>query len=177
MSHIRRLKHPWLFKEGEKMLSMIIAMDENRVIGYNNDLPWHLPNDLKRFKNITTGNTIVMGRKTYESIGRALPNRKNIIMTRNEQYQAEGCIVVQSWEELKPYLNEGDVFLIGGAQLIEQFLPYIDRLYLTVIHASFPGDTYLAEIDLNEWILINEEAGVVDEKNKYPHTFYVYDRK
>src|SRR5690625_3501891 len=159
------------------MISMIIAMDENRVIGYNNDLPWHLPNDLKHFKKVTTGNTIVMGRKTYESIGRALPNRKNIIMTRDKTFKAEGCITVNSWDELKPYFNDNDVFIIGGAQLIEQFLPFIERLYITVIHHNFPGDTYLPKIDLNEWILVRKEEGIVDDKNKYPHTFYVYDRK
>ncbi|MGM8216399.1 dihydrofolate reductase [Bacillaceae bacterium W0354] len=159
------------------MLSVIVAMDENNVIGYQNDLPWHLPNDLKRFKRITTGHTIVMGRKTYESIGRPLPNRQNIIMTRDSHFTAEGCTVIHSWEELNQYLNDEELFLIGGAELIKQAIPIVDRLYLTIIHHSFEGDTYFPNLNMDDWEVVEKVEGIVDEKNKYPHTFYTYDRK
>lgn len=160
------------------MLSVIVAIDENNLMGSNNDLPWHLPNDLKRFKQITTGHTIIMGRKTYESIGRPLPNRKNIIITRNKNFNAEGCIVIHSWEEIRQYIEEEDeVFLIGGADLIKQKLHQVDRIYLTVIHETFNGDIYFPKLNLDEWELVEEEQGVIDEKNVYPHTFYVYNRK
>ncbi|TFB24012.1 dihydrofolate reductase [Filobacillus milosensis] len=159
------------------MLSFIVAMDENNVIGKDNDLPWYLPNDLKYFKKVTTGYTIVMGRKTYESIGRPLPNRKNIVMTRDQDYKAEGCIVVHSMEELEPYLNDEEVFLIGGAELFKLAWDRVDRLYITKIHDYFEGDTYFPEIDSKEWKIADETPGETDEKNKHEHTYLIYERK
>lgn len=127
------------------MLSFIVAMDENNVIGKDNDLPWYLPNDLKYFKKMTSGHTIIMGRKTFESIGRPLPNRKNIVLTRDQQYKAEGCTVIHSVDELESYLHEDEVFLIGGAELFKTTLPKADRLYITRIHATFDGDTFFRD--------------------------------
>lgn len=152
-------------------------MDENNVIGKNNDLPWHLPNDLKFFKKITTGHTIIMGRKTFESIGRPLPNRKNIVLTRNKSFEAEGCTVVHSVDELGPYLKDDEVFLIGGSELFNLALDRADRLYITRIHDEFDGDTFFPKIDLNQWKLIDEQSGEIDEKNVHEHTYLIYERK
>ncbi len=152
-------------------------MDENNVIGKDNDLPWYLPNDLKYFKKVTTGHTIAMGRKTYESIGRPLPNRQNIVLTRDLSYNAEGCTVIHSIDELKPYLNDDEVFLIGGAELFKMALPIADRLYITRIHDTFDGDTYFPSIDFSEWKVVEELKGETDERNPYEHTYYVYERK
>lgn len=159
------------------MLSFIVAMDENGVIGKDNDLPWYLPNDLKYFKEVTSGHNIIMGRKTFESIGRPLPNRKNIILTRDESYQADGCVVVHSMKELEPYLQEDEVFLIGGAELFNIALPRADRLYITRIHDTFEGDTYFPNIDLTKWELIEQTPGKTDERNLHDHTFLIYERK
>ncbi|MGP4071895.1 dihydrofolate reductase [Piscibacillus sp. B03] len=159
------------------MLSFIVAMDENGVIGKDNDLPWYLPNDLKYFKEVTSGHNIIMGRKTFESIGRPLPNRKNIILTRDKTYQADGCVVVHSMKELESYLQEDEVFLIGGAELFNIALPRADRLYITRIHDTFEGDTYFPNIDLTKWELIEQTPGKTDERNVHDHTFLIYKRK
>lgn len=161
------------------MISFIVAMDENRVIGHENSMPWHLPNDLQRFKKITTGHTIIMGRKTYESIGRPLPNRKNIILTRDENYKQEGCIVIHAMEDIAPYAeSEEEVFVIGGETLFRQTFSMAEKMYITMIHHAFPeGDTFFPSFSTEEWEVVSEEKGTVDEKNKYPHTFYVFKRK
>ncbi|MDV2580781.1 dihydrofolate reductase [Alkalibacillus haloalkaliphilus] len=158
-------------------LSLIVAMDDNQVIGLNNDMPWHLPNDLKYFKTVTSGSPIVMGRKTFESIGRPLPNRHNIIMTRNEQYTQEGCSVVHHWEELPPLVKgEEEVFIIGGSELFKDALNQVDFMYITKIHDSFDGDTYFPTINWDDWTLVSEQLGELDEKNKHDHAFLVYHR-
>lgn len=152
-------------------------MDEQQVIGKDNELPWYLPNDLKYFKKVTTGHTIIMGRKTFSSIGRPLPNRTNIVMTRDKNFQVEGCTVVHSIDELEPFLKEDEVFLIGGSELFKLAFPRADRLYITLIHETFDGDTYFPDIDFSDWEKIEEIKGKTDEKNKYEHTYYIYDRK
>lgn len=160
------------------MISFIWAMDQNRVIGKDNQLPWHLPEDLKFFKRVTMGHPVAMGRKTHESIGRLLPGRENIIVTRNLDYQGEGLTILHSVEELNAYdhmLNE-EIFVIGGAEIFHELIPYADRLYLTNIKAVFPGDTFFPELDLEGWKLISCEKGLKDEKNPYDYEFCIYER-
>lgn len=160
------------------MKSFLVAMDRNRVIGKDNDLPWRLPADLAYFKKKTTGHTILMGRKTYESIGRPLPNRLNVILTKNKHFTAEGCIVVHSVEEALALMNkkEDEYFIIGGSDLFKQFFPYVDRMYITFIDEEFEGDTFFPEIDMSDWKLISKEKGKKDEKNRYDYEFLVYER-
>lgn len=161
------------------MISLIWAMDENRVIGKDNQLPWHLPEDLKFFKRMTMGHPIAMGRKTHESIGRILPGRENIIITRNRDYRCDGCTVMYSVEELNEVARQSneEIFIIGGAEIFQKVLPLADRLYLTMIHHSFSGDTFFPEIDLNDWELVSCEQGVQDDKNPYQYEFLIYKRK
>ncbi len=161
------------------MISFLVAMDQNRVIGKDNALPWHLPDDLKFFKRVTMGHPIVMGRKTYESIGKPLPGRENIIITRNTEYQADGCTILHSVEELQKYLDkkEEEVFIIGGAQLFNDTFPIADRLYITEIHHEFEGDTFFPEFPESEWTLTSKEKGIKDEKNPYDYYYTIYDRK
>ncbi len=160
------------------MISLIVAMDQNRLIGKENDLPWRLPEDLKYFKRITTSHTIVMGRKTFESIGRPLPNRENVVLTRQKDYQQEGATVSHSVEELEALDAEkkDELFVIGGATLYEQTLDVANRLYITHIEESFEGDTNFPAIDLSEWKVISKQQGIKDEKNPYTYYFTVYER-
>jgi dihydrofolate reductase len=161
------------------MISFLVAMDENRIIGKDNQLPWSLPEDLKYFKRVTMGHPIIMGRKTHESIGRVLPGRENIVITRQLNYQSEGCTVFYSVQELVKYCREQDteVFVIGGAEIFNEMFTFADRLYITLIHESFDGDTYFPEFDLNEWELTSSETGIKDEKNPYDYEFRIYKRK
>lgn len=159
-------------------LSAIFAMSENRVIGKDNRLPWHMPADLKHFKEVTIGKPVVMGRKTFESIGRPLPNRHNIVITRDAHFQAPGCLVTTSIDTaLASVSEEKEVFLIGGALLFQQLLPRVQRLYLTVIHHQFEGDTFLPELDMNEWREVERIDHQKDEANPYNYSFFVYDKK
>lgn len=159
------------------MISLIAAMDKNNLIGYNNDMPWNLPNDLKHFKEVTSHHTIVMGRKTYESIGRPLPNRKNIILSCSGYKTDEKVEVISSIDEIKNLAKDEEIFVIGGGTIYEQVIPYADRLYITRIDAEFTGDTYFPQFSENDWKVIAEKAGKLDEKNKYQHSFYTYSRK
>ncbi|PSL44440.1 dihydrofolate reductase [Salsuginibacillus halophilus] len=158
------------------MIALIAAMDENRVIGYNGEMPWHLPNDLKFFKQMTEGYPVVMGRKTFESIGRPLPKRTNVILTRDPSFQApEECQVFHDADEVVKSYH--DVFIIGGAEIYNQFLSHADTLYITEIEASFIGDTYFPAWDESKWETVWEETGDVDEKNRYAHRFLCKRRK
>lgn len=161
------------------MISFILAMDENRVIGKNNQLPWHLPEDLKFFKRVTMGHPIAMGRKTHESIGRILPGRENIIITRNRDFTCEDCTVFYSIDDFINYCNEKDdeVFVIGGAEIFKELLPVVDRLYLTMIYEQFEGDTFFPELSLDHFELVSKETGIRDEKNPYDYEFLIYHRK
>ncbi|RKD21729.1 dihydrofolate reductase [Ammoniphilus oxalaticus] len=163
------------------MISFIVAMDRNRAIGVNNEMPWHLPADLAYFKRVTMGKPIIMGRKTHESIGRALPGRENIVLTRDPSYTSPGCRVIHSVAELEALceaeFKNQEVFVIGGAELFRQTLEIADRLYITTIDEVFAGDTFFPEVTEAEWELTASEPGVQDEKNQYPHQFLVYDRK
>ncbi len=159
-------------------LSIIAAMAENRVIGLGNALPWHLPEDLKRFKRLTTGHTVIMGRRNYESIGRPLPGRRNIVVTRRTGYEAPGCVVVHSLDEaLLAAGNDPEVFVIGGAELYTQLLPRTQRLYLTLVHATVPGDTYFPEFDWTEWQETARERHAADARHAHAYSFVVLERK
>ncbi|GAA0444559.1 dihydrofolate reductase DfrA [Lentibacillus halophilus] len=163
------------------MISLLAAMDQNRVIGYKNDLPWRLPNDLKFFKQKTTGNTIFMGRKTFEAIGKPLPNRENVVITRKQKaHFPEGVEVVHDvntvlqWNDEHP---DDELFIIGGSTIFEQFLAHADRLYITFIDDSFPGDTYFPLFTEKYWQLTAEEKGERNDKNPYDYYFRQYDRR
>lgn len=154
-------------------------MAQGGVIGKKNDLPWYLPADLKHFKQLTTGRTVVMGRNTCESIfarlGHALPNRRNIVITRDTSYRPESVEVVHSIDEALA-LIDGDADIIGGQQIYEQLLPYIDRLYITEVDADIDGDTYFPKFDRSQWRESTREAHTKDEKNQYDYSFVTLDR-
>jgi len=158
---------------------MIAAMTEERVIGIKNTLPWKLPNDMKWFRQTTMGKPIVMGRKTFESFGaKALPGRTNIIITRDENYQAEDSIVVHSIDEaLKAAGDVPEVMIIGGASFYQQMLPQADRLYLTLVEAKIEGDAWFPEFNINEWNETDRIKHKKDEKNSFAHQFIILDRK
>ncbi|AVQ33179.1 dihydrofolate reductase [Staphylococcus muscae] len=156
-------------------LSILVAHDENRGIGFNNQLPWHLPNDLKHVKEITTGHTLVMGRETYESIGRPLPNRKNVVLTRNPEFQAEGIEVIHHLDDISKL--EGKVFIFGGQTLFESLIDKVDDMYITVIHDTFQADTFFPPYTFKEWQVDSSLEGTVDDKNHYAHTFLHLIRK
>ncbi|MBK7391356.1 MAG: dihydrofolate reductase [Bacteroidetes bacterium] len=159
-------------------ISLIVAFDENRLIGRDNGLPWHLPADLKHFKALTMGHHMIMGRKTYESIGKPLPGRTTVIVTRQTDYLAEGCIVTQNFTEaMMQCAGQSEVFIIGGAQIFECTLPLADTLYVTQIHHAFEGDTFFPEIKLSEWDEINRERHEGDEKNQWAYSFITYKKK
>ena len=133
-------------------ISLIAAMGKNRVIGKDNSLIWKLPEDMKRFRELTTGKPVIMGRKTFESIGRALPNRKNIVITRDKNYKAKGCTVVNSVKEaLKAAKDADEVMIIGGSQVYQEFIPIANKMYITLIDKDFEGDAYFPEFDEAEW--------------------------
>lgn len=158
--------------------SFLVAMDQNRLIGSQGTLPWHLPADLKYFKEVTMGHPIVMGRKTWESLPKgALPGRRNIVISSNPDYQAPGAEVIANPESLAALVGEEEVFIIGGGSIFKQLMPLADRLYITEIDAEFTGDTYFPDIDLDEWKLISCREGEVNEKNPYSHRYLVYERK
>ena len=158
-------------------ISLIAAMAENRVIGRDNQLPWRLSADLKHFRKITTGKPIIMGRNTHESIGKPLPDRLNIIITRDQQYQADGCVVVHSIDAALEAAGEvEEVMIMGGAQLYEQMIERADRLYLTLVHAEIEGDVYFPDIDWEHWHEISAENFKSDDKNEYDYSFCVLDR-
>jgi dihydrofolate reductase len=164
----------------EIILKLIVAMDNNRVIGHNNQIPWSLPNDLQHVKRITIGGTLIMGRKNYESIGRSLPGRQTIVLTRgNSEIVSKDKNYITAGT-LKDVLDlcacRDNVFVFGGEQLYRLFMPYVDTMYITRIHHEFNGDTYFPQVDMSQWGMVSKEVGTVDEKNIYPHTFYAYKR-
>lgn len=159
-------------------ISLIVAMASNRVIGLNNQMPWHLSADLKKFKSITMGKPIVMGRKTFESIGRPLPGRTNIIISRNSGYSQAGCIVVNDLDSaLAGACQQADeIFVIGGSALYDALLPHADRLYLTQINAAFEGDTFFPEINWDEWRELNREDIDNDPQVAFSYSFLQLER-
>ena len=161
-------------------ISAIVAMANNRVIGKDNEIPWYLPADLKYFKKITLGHHIIMGRKCYESIGRPLPKRTNVIITRNLFYMSSGSLVVHSLEEALQLARENEeteAFIIGGAQIYDLAMPLVSRLYLTEVDLEADGDVLFSELDMSKWELVSEVAHKADEKNQYDYVFKVLERK
>ncbi len=156
-------------------ISIIVAAAENNVIGKDNDMPWRLSADLKRFKKLTMGHHIVMGRKTFESIGKPLPGRTSVIITRNKDYKQEGCIVVHSLEEALQTINDDEIFVIGGGEIYNMAFEKADKLYLTRVHASLEGDTCIPEVN-NRWQEVEREDFQKDEKNQYDYSFIDYIR-
>lgn len=165
---------------GRVRLSLLVAADENNVIGKNNQLPWHLPNDLKYFKNQTWGMPILMGRKTFESIGKPLQGRKNIVISRNGEWASDGILVVHSVEDAIEKAKQSgvkEIFVIGGAEIFKTAFPAADRVYLTRIHHRFDGDVFFPAMKTEDWNLVQTRFCHPDEKNKYAHTFEVWERK
>ena len=164
-------------------LALIVAMAENRVIGVNNNLPWYLPDDLRYFKAITMGKPIIMGRKTLESIGKPLPGRTNIIISRNPELEADGCSVVSTLEdavELSENISLIDgateAIVIGGGQIYALALPLVDRIYLTQVHAEINGDAWFPKFDRSDWQEVGRETFYAEGENPYDYSFVVLDR-
>lgn len=171
------MAHGTLFGTYRMKISLICAMSENRAIGLNNQLPWHLPADLKHFKELTMGKPIVMGRKTFESIGKALPGRKNIILTRNPDFQAENVEVLHSVSHiLEQYSNEAELCIIGGAEIYTLFLPHATHLFLTIVHTKIEGDAYFPEFSEKLWRLEKQDDFSADEKNQFSYSFMNYKK-
>ena len=158
-------------------ISVIAAMSENRVIGRDGALPWHLPADLARFKSITTGHTVIMGRKTFESVGQPLPNRRTIVITRNNDYQCAGVFIANSLDEaLDHSAHEDEIFILGGEAVYRIALPRADRLYLTIVHATIQGDTHFPPFDPDQWKLVEDERHEADDRHAYAFSFRRYER-
>lgn len=162
------------------MLSIIVAKAQNNIIGKNNKLLWHISEDLKRFKDLTTGHTIIMGRKTFESLGRILPNRKHIVFTQNPDFNVndENVKIVHSMLEIQEYIeNKEENFVIGGAMIYNLLMPYANKMYITEIHKDFEGDTVFPKINLDIWEEVSREKGEDIEQNNLEYDFVVYERK
>jgi len=159
-------------------ISIISAMDKKQLIGKDNGLPWRIPADLQFFKRVTMGKPVIMGRKTFESIGRPLPGRQNIVITRDQDYVVEGCDVVNSTVDALTIAGDVDeVMVIGGANVYQQFIGQADNLYMTRVQGEFEGDAWFPEIDFKEWVLAENEDHQADEKNECDYSFQVYKRK
>ncbi len=162
------------------MISIIVAMDENRGIGFENRLPWHLSDDMRRFKQLTMGHHLIVGRKTFQSIGRALPGRHMIVLTRSADSQYEGIDVVPSLDaaiNLAESRGEEEVFIGGGSEIYRLALPITDRIYLTRVHAQTQADVFFPDFDISEWVAISSEEFDADEKNQYPTTYKVLEKR
>ena len=161
----------------ERTLTMIAAAAENNALGKDNDLIWHISEDLKRFKRLTTGHAIIMGRKTFESMPKALPNRTNIVLTKRKDYQAQGAEVVHTVEDALELVKEDlQPFIIGGGQIYSLFMPLCDRIELTRVHHEFEADVYFPDIDLNEFEVIAEEYVSKTEEQPYNYTYLTYQK-
>lgn len=159
-------------------IALIVGLSENYCIGNHNQLPWRQSADLQRFKRLTMGKPVIMGRKTYESIGKPLPGRANIIVTRDKNYQAEGCIIEHSLEQaVENHLHLPEFFIIGGEQIFKEALPLADRMYLTWIHAQIEGDAFFPKWATREWREVEREDHTADEKNEYDYSFVKLERR
>jgi dihydrofolate reductase len=161
-------------------ISLLVAMDESRGIGIDNGLPWHLSTDLKRFKTLTMGHCLIMGRKTYESIGKPLAGRTMIVVTHNPAYEADGCVIAHSVEEalrMAKSTGEREVFIIGGGEIFSQTIEIADRIYLSLVRSQAAADTYFPEIDLSQWMQLEYTDYPASDKDQYPHTYRVLERK
>jgi len=157
------------------MIIMIAAVAENNALGKNNELVWHLPNDFKRFKSLTTGHHIIMGRKTFESFPKPLPNRTHVVITRNKDYNPEGCIVVDSIEKAIAICPENETsFIIGGGEIYNLGLPFADQLEITRVHHSFDADAFFPEIKSDDWKEIQSEFNPIDDKHQFAYTYQTF---
>lgn len=163
------------------IVSAIVATTENRVIGKGNEIPWYLSGDFKYFKKTTLNHHIIMGRHTYLSIGRPLPKRTNVILTKNPYYAVQNCMVVHSIQEALELAHdngEQEAFIIGGGTVYEKAMPFLDRIYLTVVHTELEGDTFFPKLEISEWTEISSsERHKADEKNDFDYTFKVFEKK
>jgi dihydrofolate reductase len=159
------------------MKALIVAIDQNNAIGKDNQLLWHLPKDLSFFKNVTSGNAIIMGRKTFESIGKALPNRRNIVISTQKDLQFNGAEITSSLNAAIELVGNADCYIIGGGSIYQQALTKVDRLYITKVAAKFDADTFFPTINWDEWTLVSEEEHHADEKHAHAFSFCVYDKK
>lgn len=159
------------------MITMIAAASENNVLGKDNDLVWHLPDDFKRFKTLTTGHPIIMGRKTFESFPKLLPNRTHIVITKNKDYASEGVLVVHTMEEaLTAAQNDPQPFIIGGGEIYHLGMPYAACIELTRVHGEFEGDAFFPEVNSSEWNLAQEHYHEQDEKHLFSFTYQTFER-
>ena len=170
--------------KGGMTISLIVAMAENRIIGCDNKMPWHLPEDLRYFKRVTMGKPVLMGRNTFESIGKPLPGRANIVITRNQEYHADGIVCVASVEQalalaaqLSDSTPDAEVMIIGGAQIYTQTLALAQRLYLTQVHAEIDGDAAFPAFERSQWLEVSREDHAPSENNPYSYSFLVLERK
>lgn len=162
------------------MLSIVVAIADNNAIGKNNKLLWHFPKDLKRFKDITSGGTIIMGRKTFQSLPYILPNRHHIVITHNKNYRVDDkrVTVIYSIDELLATINkEKEYFVIGGGEIYKRLLPYCDKIRLTQIHKDYEADTFFPQLDYSKWNIQNEEEGFIDDENATLYNFLTLIRK
>lgn len=158
-------------------ITIIVAMTPQRLIGKNNKIPWHLPADLQRFKKITMGHPIVMGRKTFESLPGVLPGRQHIVLTRNKEFVAEGCKVVSNWKQVSEATNEAaKIFVIGGADIYGYALPVAKYLFITIVHTQLKGDIYFPKWDKSQWKEVKREFREKDDKNIFDIEFIQYQR-
>ena len=159
------------------MITIIAAAGENNSLGKDNDLVWHLPDDFKRFKELTSGNHILMGRKTFETFPKPLPNRKHLIITRQDNYSVpENCFVFDAIQSAIDFTDNQDIWIIGGGEIYKQSMEIADRIELTRVHSEFEADTFFPEIG-EEWELVSEEYHPSDERHKYDFTYLTYDRR
>ena len=159
-------------------ITLIVAASENNAIGINNQMPWHLPNDFKYFKRNTIEHSVLMGRKTFESIGKALPDRRNIVITRNADFQGADIDVANSIQEALLYCrDEREVFIIGGANIYQQALPLANKVLLTRVHTTIQGDAFFPTLSSEDWEMISAEPHQADDKHAFNYTFEVYKRK
>jgi dihydrofolate reductase len=162
----------------QPLISLIAAMAQNGTIGRDNGLPWRLADDLKRFKTLTMGKPLLMGRKTYESVGRPLPGRTNIVLTRDRDWRADGVVVVRSLGQALSFARDAEELVaIGGAEIYRLLMPFARRLYLTLVHAEIPGDTFFPDFDSTQWADVECHSHPADERNAYAFTFVTLERK
>ena len=160
------------------MLSIIVAVSENNVVGKENKLPWKLSADLKRLKSLTMGHHIIMGRKTWESLGKALPGRTNVIITTDKNFKAEGGVVVHSLKEALSISSiDNEIFIFGGGKIFKEAMPLVKKIYITRVHSIIDGDTFFPVLDMNDWKETSREDFKADEKNQYDYSFVTLERK
>ena len=171
-------KIPFRAEKETMNISIIVAADEKGAIGFHGNIPWHLPADFKRFKELTMGHFVIVGQKTFESMGKPLPGRKTIVVSNVQDYRAEGCSVAHSFEEAMAFTGGADeVFVIGGGQIYRLAMPVAETIYLTRVHGVFEGDVFFPEIDENEWDIVDSEFHAKDEKNPVDFTYLTYRRE